>query len=101
MRDRPLRARACAISASMRSAATGSADILGTSARGAMIPPPWRACAWAAPRVQAMALRAAIPPRSSRACRSSRSSASPPKRCATPVMSAISPSGPSGATSGA
>ena len=59
-----------------------------------------RANAQAAPSVSATAIWQAMPWRSSRAVRSAASAASPPHRCAEPVISTRTPSAPSGAVHG-
>ncbi|WP_308812778.1 hypothetical protein [Cereibacter changlensis] len=97
----PTWASAAVVAWSSRSAETGSGPMPSASRPSGTMPPPCRASAWAAPRLPAMALTEARPARSNRACRSSRRSSSPPKRCGTPEMSAISPSAPSPATIGA
>ena len=75
---------------SSSSAATGSAPIWS----------PWRASAWAASGVSAIAARAFIPSRSSRPSRSARRPSSPPNRCAAPLISSSNPFAPSIATIG-
>ena len=63
-------------------------------------PPPCRAKAQAAPRVSPSPACTVSPTCPSLCCRSSSIAASPPARCAAPVMSMTSPSSPSNPTQG-